>query len=301
MSAVLQENPQELLPTELSITLRPAEVLPFLGQSSSLTESESMVIDSHEMAQIAADERTALAKQIETLKKKKAEFIEPAERIVERAKALFDKPIADREAARTILGRKITDYREHERLRIEEENAMAKAEAERRRQKAEAEAAAERARAEQIAAEKRREAEASEAERKRAEADGDKRKAQAAAADVARRHQEAEAALQTGEAKALQKTQTAAVMTAAPVVAVPPVIAGSTQRDNWTNALKPDVTADQAKQQIVSAIAGGRTDLLGVVKIDEAAICKLAKALKSAMSVPGYVAVNRPIEAGSRR
>jgi hypothetical protein len=51
------------------------------------------------------------------------------------------------------------------------------------------------------------------------------------------------------------------------------------------------------KFDIATAIAGGRTDLLALFKLDMSAANRLAKAQKKGMKVPGLQAVNRPVAA----
>ncbi len=52
---------------------------------------------------------------------------------------------------------------------------------------------------------------------------------------------------------------------------------------------------------MILADAGARPELLALFDLNMGRLDKLAKAQENAMSVPGYVARNVPIAAGSRR
>lgn len=272
--------------------------------------AEAFEIDSAAMAEAAnreIREIKARAKQIEELRRG---FLEPAQQIIARAKALFNPALDALGRAEEILKGKLAQWKILEDERVARERRE-REEAERRaRAEAEARAAAERAKAEEAARKAREEAEAAERRRREAEEaarrareEGDRRaaaeaerRAQAAAAERARREEEERLRLEEGERKAaeIQLAAAAAVPSQAPVqeAAVP---AGFTLRDNWVAELEPGKTEDQVKEEIVRAIAAGRTDLLSLLALDMKAASKLAKALTKQFNVPGLRAVNKPV------
>lgn len=293
MSAVMKEQ-------DLSVTLHmDANLQEQIRQGeNALSIAEAYVIDCADMAQLAADERKALAGQIDRLKELRSGFLAPAQQIIDNAKALFDPPLKALEGARNLLKDRLLAWDALEKRRIDAENA-ARAEAARKaRQEAERIAAAELARANELAAAARRQAEEAEAARRQAEAEGNKRAAAAAAAQAAKAEAQAQAILENAEVTAMEAHTAAAVTHEAPVVQAK--IAGSALRDNWVAELLPNTTEDQAKALIVQAVPNN-PQLLGLLKVDLSAIGKMAKALKEVMQVPGYKAVNKPTLAGSRK
>jgi len=291
------------LPATLSVTLSfTDEIRQKLREGEgALAVAEAYEIDSPDMAQVAADELTTVKGAIVKIEELRKGFLEPAKKIIDNANALFNPALDGYRAAESTLKQRLAGWSEREKQRIALENARREEEARKARQEAEAKAAAERARAEQQAAEERRKAEEAEARRKQAEAEGNARAAAAAAAEVAKAQERAAAAVENGEAKAVEAHLSAAasVVEAAPVVQAK--IAGVQMRDNWSAELRSGTTPDQAKILIVQEAAAGRMDLLGIIEINESALNKLAKALKTNFNVPGYAAKNTPIVAGSRK
>ena len=260
--------------------------------------AQAYVIDCQEVAQLASNERTELAKRIDAIKAAQKKYIEPAQQIIENAKEMFNPAIAALTEARDFLGNSLLAWDQQEKARIARENAEREAVKRKARQEAEAKAAAERARAEEKAREERRKASEAEEARRKALAEGNARAAAAAAAEAAKANERAEAAIEDGNAKAMQ-AQVAVTAMAAPAVEQAKV-AGSSVRDNWVAKLNQGLTEDDAKALIIKESVTN-PQMLGLLKLDTAAINKLAKALKAAMSVPGYTAKNEPLMAGSRK
>jgi len=303
MSAVLQERPEQAeTPTTQTIVLPVNEqLMAGLRPAGAVVEAQAWEITDAEMAQLASAQRTTWAKRIDAIKAMRKDFVEPAQTILERAKKWFNPPIEDLEAGREILGAKLLAFDQAEKAGLAREQAERDAAARKLRQEAEAKAAAERARAEEQAREARRkEQEAQEAQRK-ALAEGNARAAAAAAAEAAKQAERAQAAVENGEAKAqAAQLEAAATIAAAPVSEVVKVV-GQSVKDNWVAELRPGLTEDDAKAEIVVAAARDRPELLGLLKLDTGAVSKMAKALKTSMRVPGFVAVNRQQIAGSRK
>jgi len=339
MSAVLQESVNDEIPTELSVRIPvTTAVANQIKPAGALALAQEFTIDGPEMAQIAADQRKDWAGQIDHIKKMRLDFLNPAKLIVEAAAKWFNHPIEDREAGRELLGQKLLTWDTQEKARISAENAKREAESRRIRQEADAKAAAERARAEEVARAERVKAAAAEAERLRQVAEAERlrregdakaaaeadRKAKAAAADAAKATEKAAAATENGEARAQETAlQAAAAATAAPMVEQVKA-SGMSVRSNWIARLQPGVTEEAALILIVKAAAtetdlplglralvpgdvlivkpaATRPDLIALLKLDASALNKLAKALKNNMNVPGYVAVDEPVIAGSRK
>jgi hypothetical protein len=238
-------------------------------------------------AAAVASEMNAYLRSIDDLEALRKKHIAPGLQVIQNAKDLFDPAINGLVKAKDFCKNLLSGWDVKERARIALENAKREETARKLRQEAEAKAAAERARAEQEAAEKRRKAE-------EAAAAGN-------AARAAKLQEEARAAVETGAARA----QDAILQAAASAAAAPPIVqekvAGSQMRSNFVAVLLPNTTEEQAKAMIVEAIVKGRSDLLGLLDLNTGAINKLAKALRTAMNVPGYEAVDRPIVAGQRR
>lgn len=250
--------------------------------------AESFIVDCPEMADEAAQQLRRWATGMTRVDKMYKSFIEPAKQIIDHAKNLFNPATRALLEADAILRGKLMAYTTEQQRIVEEQRRVAM-EAERiARQKAEA--AAERARAAARAAELQRQAAEAEAARAKAAAEGNARAAAEAAASAAKLTEKANAALANGEAKAnsAQLEAAASVM----IVAAPAKIDGFGTRDNW----KAEFVTNElvALPKIVAAIAAGRTDLLALLCVDMKAADRLAKALKSAFSVPGMTAVNRP-------
>lgn len=317
MTVSLQFTPQ--IESELERSLKKVE------------EAQQLVavVDSPMMAQEVADEMGAIKRRIAEVEKMRKGFLEPAQQIIENARALFNPALEALREAEAICKRGLAVWNEKEQKRIADENAKREAEQRRARQEAEQRAAAERAKAEELArqreaearaaaeakaAAERREREAAEAQRRAIE-EGNKEaariaaeqrrkaneEAQARAAAEAKAREQAASAVENGEARAREAQMAAAATTQAPAATVTK-IAGHAMRDNWEAELAPGVIdAVAAKKLIVQAATAGREDLYGLILIDDKAMDKMAKALKSAMSVPGYVAKNNPRSVAARR
>lgn len=307
MSAVLEKEPVADTPESLRIDLPVnGEFLSRIKPAGAVAVADAYEIDSAEMAQLAANERAAWAKRIDAIKAMRKDFVEPAQTILERAKKWFNPPILDLEAGRELLGRKLLAWDEQERQRVAREQAEREALARKLRQEAEAKAAAEIARAEEQRREHmRREAEAFQAKQK-AHAEGNAKAAAAAAAAEAKAREAAQAALENGHAKAAQvQVAAAAASSSQPPVQEVVKIVGQSTKENWVAALKEGETDQTALLKIVTSIVNDkREDLLALLVVDTAArgpLNRLAAAQKTHMRVPGYVAKNLPVLAGSRK
>ncbi len=301
MSAVLQEQiiaPEQPHTLEVKLPVT-GEFLSGIKPAGAVAEARNWDIDSTEMAQFAANQRTTWATRIDNLKKMRADFLDPAKKIVEAAAKWFNPPLEDLEQGRAILGTKLVEWQQAESVRIAKENAEREAADRKARQDAERKAAEERAKAEEIARQERAKADAAAAALKKAQDEGDAKAAREAAIAEAAARERANAAIETGNAKAQEVQIAAAAATSAPVEAVAK-IAGSSLKDNWIAKLQPNVSEDMAKSMIVNAASTNET-LQACLKIDMSAINKLAKALKKQMNVPGFVAVNDQTIAGARK
>ena len=282
-----------------------AEITKTIRSSGALAEAEVWMIDSADMAQLAANQRTDWAARIDQIKAMRADFLKPAKDIVDAATKWFNPPIEDLEAGRKNLGDKLLAWDRAEKARIAEAQRIADEQARKIRQEAEAKAAQERAKAEAEAKAAREKQEAALAAQRKAEAEGNAAAAKKAAADAAKAGEKAAAALENGAAAAQEVQAAAAAQAAAVVVPEATKIAGSSVKANWVACLKDGVTSEDALLLICNAIVSeGRSDLLAILKIDDSArgpLNKLAAALKGAMRVPGYVARDVPTLAGARK
>lgn len=305
MSAVLEQTDAEEIRVSMQLT---PEIRREIAQTGALAIAQAYEVDCSEIAQALADERNAWAKRIDRLETMEKEALSPAKKMLSDMRAWADKWFgpakADLTAARGLAGEKLLTWEKQETARIAAENAVREAEARRIRQEAEAKAAVERARAEEVARETRRKVQEAEEALRKAQAVGDARAASRAAVAAARAAESERAVIENGEAKAQQ----AQLQAAAQIFAMPQVeavkIEGQALKDNWVAELRPGVTMDQAKREIAVAIAGGDGSLLPLVDLNMAArgpLNKLAAALKGAMNVPGFVAVNRQTLSGSRK
>jgi len=271
-------------------------------------EANEWEVDSNDMAQLAAEQRTTWARRIDQVKAMEKDFMEPAKTfmntIKEKCQKWFAPALADLEEGRDILGKKLLSWEGKERARIAAERERIEAEQRKIRQEAEAKAAAERARAEeQVREQQRREQEAQEALRK-AQAEGNAKAAAAAAAAAAKANEAAAAARENAEANARRAEIEATAKQAAFDMPQAVKIEGSTIKENWIAVLGEHFTEDSALVAICKAIADGRTDLLPILKVDTAprgALNKLASALRGQMRVPGYVARDVGKIAGARK
>ena len=261
--------------------------------------AESFVIDSQEMADIASSELKALSvadKKIEELYKG---FVLPANQIIENARALFNPARRAIEAAKDIIKGKLLTYTSEREKVAAEARRKADEEARLLRQKADEDAAKERARAKAIAEQKLKEAMEAEAARRKAELEGNAKAMAKAAAESAKLQEQAQAAIDTGEAKANQAQLEAA--SAVPSVPVPTAqkVEGFSKRDNWT----AEIEQGKTEREVILAIAAAlpnRPELVAMLKLDASAASKMAKALKDAMNIPGMKAVNNPVAVSGR-
>ena len=296
MSAVMQKPEEQSLSVVLTMDEGTRDMLS--SAQGALIVAKEYVIDCAEMAQAASNERTSLAVRIDAIKMRRQKFIEPAKQIIANAEELFNPAIRAMTAARDMLGTGLLEWDKKEKARIAKEREDREAAERKARQEAEAKAAAERARAEEKAREERRKAAEAEEARQKALRDGNARAAAAAAAAAAEATERANAAIEQGEAKAIQAQ--VAVVAASMPVAEAVKIAGTSVRENWVPVLNQGVTEEVALVQIIQSAATDQ-QLRGLLKLDQPALNKLAKALKGAMRVPGYAAKDVPTLAGSRK
>ena len=140
-----------------------------------LVTAKHIVIDSHEMYQVAADELAAIKGKVKGLEEQRTKLVAPLNQVVKDINAMFKPPMDFLTQAESTIKRSMLTYQEDVDRRRREEEARARA-------AAEAEAARERARIEQeraATAEKARlEQERLEQERQAALAAGDTVKAE---------------------------------------------------------------------------------------------------------------------------
>lgn len=266
-----------------------------------LTIAQSFEIETFDDCQAAVDERNTNLKELEWLEKRLEFVLSPFTEGVKRVRELFRPRMDARRAAIAYLNPLITNWQLEQQRKIDAENAKREAEIREARQKAEVAAAAEIARANQEAAQKRAEAEAQEKARQQAIDDGNAEAAQEAARKAAELREQAEHVVETSNAQVAQATLEAAAAVSTPV-AQTQTLAGQQLRSKWGAEILPTTTEELSLIAVCSAIAdGSRMDLMGVLKFDLPALHKMAQALKNRMSVPGWVAVNKPISAGSKK
>lgn len=288
----------------VNLTMTPELNNELQREAGSLAVAQAYVIDSPEMAQAANTELQQVKGRITRVKEQKAGFVEDAKRIIARAEALFDPAINALVESEKFLKGGLLTYQQNEERKADEARRAQEAADRAARQKAEQEAAAARARAEEQAAAARKAAQDAEVKRQAALAEGNARAAAAAAAEKAKQEEKANAAIQNGEAKAMEVEQIAAAAPSLVVVPQPQKLDGFSMRDNWIAELAPGV-ADEADlvPRLVAAITGvevkdfKRPDILALVAYESKAAGKLAKALKGSMSIPGLVARNKPVAA----
>lgn len=297
MSAVLEKQ----APREFNLALRVDESInKDLSEGAGLVAvAEACMVDCHDMALVAKKNLDSVIAFRKTLEQKRTRFIEPAKQIIEEANALFVPAIKAAEQAEGIYRRQLGTWTIGEQRRIEDARKKHAEEERARREQAERDAAAARARAEAAAAEARRKAEEATKREEAARAEGNARGAAAAAAARAKAEEEERQKLE-GAARESERIRMEAAAAPTTLVLMAPVIEGLSLRDNWI-AERTAQTDGAALAAICAAIAGGaRVDLMALVKIDEAAINRLARALKDSMNVPGYRAVNNRIPVNRR-
>lgn len=320
------------LSASLTVTPEIAELI--RTESGALEEAKTYVIDSQEMAQAANVALKDIKRRLAAVETWRERFMSPIRQLTENANALFNPPRESLGAAETHLKKALTDWTNKEAARVEAERQAAEEAARKARQEAEAKAAALRAKAEEEAREARQRAEleekkraaaAQEAERlrqaaaaesARLRAEGDAKAAAAAekeakaraeeqerlaresAAERARQEEAERKRTEDAERKARQLQMEAAAEGEAArkaASAAPVALAGFSTRDNWCAVREDGKTEDEAKLAIATAIAAGRSELLVVLKLDTAAVNRLAKAQKQHTNIPGFRAVNNPV------
>lgn len=294
-------NAPEQIPQTLAVTLAVTEeVRSQLGAGNdALVLAQSFEIDCAEMAQAAADQRATFSKQITHFEGMRKKLIEPSMSIIETARGWFNPMINGLTDAKKLLGDKLLVWEKQEQDRIREANRQREELARKLRQEAEQKAAQERARAEEQAREARRKAAEAEEARRKAEAEGNTRAAAAAAAAAAKAHEQATAAIENGEAAA-QAAQLHAAAVATMPAQTAAKVTGFGSRENWVAELDKGMTEHDVIRKIAAVLAT-RPELIGLLDLNLSAANKLAKALKSAFSVPGLIAKDDRIAAGTRK
>lgn len=274
--------------------------------------------DSDEIATLARQELDSIRARAKKLEETRVGFVKPAREIMERAQALFVPAIEGLKQAENLLKGRLLDWQTGRAKLAAEAKAKAEAEARRIQQEAEARAAAERARA----AEREREAQAKaaaaeEARRKAAEEAEAARRAgdakAAAAKEAEARRQAAEKAKQEeaerrARDEAERKSREAELKAAAEAEAARRQAEQSqvqtaslvNSRDNWIAELEEGKTEQDVIRLLAVAIAGGRSDLITLLKLDLAAAKKLAGAQKNLTQIPGMRVRNVPIPTAAR-
>lgn len=231
---------------------------------AALAMVESMVIDSQETYDLAADELKAIKSKAKTLEDQRTGITGPINKALKAINDLFRGPSQYLEQAEKIIkGKMLTYTAEQERIAAEE------------RRKAEA---ALRAEQERLAREAAAREAAAAAEAAKLVAEGDVEKA----AEV-----QAQAAIEAASMAA-----TAQVMTA-PVVEAPVAkVSGISQRGIW----KAEVTDKAALIAFVAA----NPQFQNLLEVNTSALNQMAKAMKDTMQFPGVRAFEEKTLAASR-
>lgn len=306
MSAVLETAQQEQ-PLSITLRLNDAQQARLRESNGLVVEAEACEIDCAEMAQLAKGNLDKVIAFKKFLKAEKLDYVRPAKEIIAKAEAVYDAHIEAAERAEGIYRKRLGEYQLAAQKVIEDLRRKQQEEERRRREEAERQAAAARARAEQAAAEARRKAEAEAEAQRKAEAEGNQRAAREAAARRAKAEEEERQRTEAAERDAERIRMEAAATTPTTIVPEVEKIGGLGMRDNWVTELTA-ASPEKALELICQAVCGvrvadgeravltelKRTDLLTVIKFDESAANRLARALKANFNVPGYRAVNRP-------
>ena len=297
---IITRNPPDLSPVAVTVDLPPmARQLVAAGVTYlSLAQAFGTIESAEEAA-----EANALLKDVkadaENIEKMYQGIVEPFMLGVARIRSLFKPQIDDRVEAEKVLKEKLVAFKVLSDKRQEEERQRAEAERRRLANEATQKAAAERARAEEKAREERARAEEADRQREAALAEGDAAAAAEAAAVAAAANERAKSVV--ADAEVVAQTAVFEAEISAPAVPVRTKLAGSSFRDNWVVELADGFDEDKAKTAIVAAIALGRPEMLAFLSIDESALKQSAKSYKANFSVPGFVAVNRPIMSSRRK
>jgi hypothetical protein len=280
----------------LSVTLVPDDKMMSTLRSAegALTVAQSIVVESNDDAELANGELRSVKGRLTWLKERKALFVAPAKQIIAAAEGMFDEAIRINNESETYLKGQLLGWHQKEQLRVAEEKREADAKARKAAQEAEQKAAQARAQAEAEAREKEAAAQRAREASAEAEAAGNAKEAAKLAGQAARLDEQATHAIENAEAKAGDLIASAA-SSAASVVVAPTKTAGFSARDRWVAELQHGITEEIAVKMIVAAIGAGRTDLLAYLSLNMTAANGTAKALKAAMTLPGLVAVNRPV------
>lgn len=231
---------------------------------SALTMVESMVIDSQETYDLAADELKAIKSKAKTLEDQRTGITGPINKALKAVNDLFRGPAQYLEQAEKIIkGKMLTYAAEQERIAAEE------------RRKAEA---ALRAEQERLAREAAAKEAAAKAEAEALIAAGNAEKA----AEV-----QAQAAIEAASIAA-----TAQVMTA-PVVEAPVAkVSGISQRSVWK--------AECTDKAALIAFIAANPQFMNLVDVNTSALNQMAKAMKETMQIPGVRAYEDKTLAASR-
>lgn len=232
---------------------------------SALAMVNSMVVDSQDAYELAADELKAIKTRLKALEEQRTTITDPINKALKAINDLFRGPKEYLTQAEGIIKKKMIGYTEiQERIAAE---ARRKAEEAQRIERARL--AAEAAEREQKA---REESERLAKEAKEAEAKGD-----VGAAAAAQVQSELVLASATQESIAIE---TAAAAQTAPVVAAPAKVAGISKTKSTFKAKVIDKKA-------FLAFVASRPELLEMIDVNESKLNNMAKALKTAMNYPG--------------
>lgn len=301
---------QHFQPLQLNVALDDARQQHLAQALAVVADADALVVDSAPMAIYANDVLRDVKQRKARIEAMHEDIVGPIRLALSNAWKWFTPAIEANDKAEKIIKDKLAAFTKAEQERVASEERMRKEEARRAREQADRDAAAARARAEEAARKAREEAARAEQERARQEEvarvareAGDKkgaaeaeRKAQTAAAEKARKEEEERQRLAAadGEANRIQLEAAVRAQAAEKPIAAAAEVKGFSMRKNWGAELADNVSDDQAKAEIVKAIAAGRNDLLALLTLDMKAANKLAKALEKSFSVPGLVARNDP-------
>lgn len=267
---------------------------------AALTMVESMVIDSQETYDLAADELKAIKSKSTTLETQRTAITGPINKALKAVNDLFRGPAQYLEQAEKIIKSKMLTYSaEQERIAAEERRkaeALVRAEQERMTREAAAKEAAAKAEADALLAAAREKEAAAKAEADALVAAGRANEAAAmqeqAAKEAAEQAEKAAEVQANAAIEAASLAATAQVMTA-PVVEVSVAkVSGISQRSVW----KAECTD---KAALIAYIAANPA-FLNLVEVNASALNQMAKAMKDTMQIPGIRAFEEKTLAASR-
>lgn len=278
-----------------------AEVESFVKQQVAITDRVNVIeVTSDASAEAANDLLKLMRSASNVLEDKRKELTGPLLESKRRIDGFFNQQIERLDLGVKQLKAKIGGYLESKRKAEEEAVAKRRAEEEAVRRKLEdearkreAEAAAARAKAEAEAEEARRRAQLAEEARRKAEAEGNAKAAAQAAAEAAKLNQQAQAKLESGEAKAAAiETQAAATREAAAGITSsgPAAVAGPkgfSQRSVYGYEIV-DFMA------LVKAVAAGEQPAT-FLQVNETVLRQYAQAVKTGFKVPGCRLTERKV------